>query len=45
MGGEIRWDALPLIVEYLGVDDVNLLILHLVTIRDHCARQAAANRG
>lgn len=45
MGGEIRWDALPVIVEHLGVDDVGLLIIHLTTIRDHVARLAAAANG
>lgn len=43
MGGEINWHALPLIVELLGIDDVDLLITHLCAIRDHQARQAAAN--
>jgi hypothetical protein len=40
MGGEIKWEALDIMVAKLGVDDVSLFITHLVTIRDHCERQA-----
>jgi hypothetical protein len=35
MGGEIEWSALPVVVELLGVADVEVLIAQLVTIRDH----------
>jgi hypothetical protein len=44
MGGEINWGAMELMVELLGVEDVGLFVTHLVAIRDHAARVAAANR-
>jgi hypothetical protein len=34
MGG-LDWAALPLVVEMLGVEDVEQLINHLVGIRNH----------
>lgn len=37
MGG-LDWSALPLIVELLGVQDPETLILNLTTIRDHNGR-------
>lgn len=40
MNGEIDWQALPLMVELLGVDDVSLFVTHLVTIRDQKAKEA-----
>lgn len=42
MGDEIKWDALPVIVELLGIDDVARLMTHLVSIRDHWGRVRAA---
>jgi hypothetical protein len=44
MGGEIKWEALPIVVELLGVDDVQRLVTHMIAIRDHYDRVAAANR-
>lgn len=35
MGGTIDWAALPVIVEMLGVHDVDLLIRQLIVMRDH----------
>lgn len=35
MGGEIQWAALETLVELTGVDDVELLVLGIVNIRDH----------
>lgn len=34
MGG-IQWDALPIIIELLGIDDVALFIEHLTIIRNY----------
>ena len=34
----IDWDALEIIAEYYGVQDINLLIHQLITIRDHASR-------
>ena len=34
MGG-LDWSALPVVVELIGVDDVDLLIHQLVALRDH----------
>ena len=34
----IDWNALEIIAEYYGVQDINLLIVQLVTIRDHAGR-------
>lgn len=38
MGGEIDWAAVDVIAELLGVGDVELLIYHLVAIRDHMTK-------
>jgi len=32
--GGLNWDGLPLVVEMLGIDDVDALVRNLVTIRD-----------
>lgn len=34
MGG-LDWQALPIIVEMLGIDDVDILIAQLIALRDH----------
>lgn len=34
MMGGIEWEAMPVIVDVLGITDVDLLIKHLTTIRD-----------
>lgn len=34
MGG-IDWAALPIVVEMLGIEDVDRLVRQLVTIREH----------
>lgn len=34
MMGGIDWCGLPIVCELLGVDDVDLLVAHLVAIRD-----------
>lgn len=34
MGG-LDWAALPIVVDLLGVSDPELLITHLVALRDH----------
>lgn len=33
LGGEIEWDALPLIAEIVGAEDIEGLILGLLKIR------------
>lgn len=45
MGSQIDWTALEVMVERHGVDDVDLLITHLIAIREHDARQRDANVG
>lgn len=42
MGG-IAWEALPIVIELLGVVDVEKFVEQLVTIRDHQNR--GANSG
>jgi hypothetical protein len=34
MGGQIDWAGLPIIVELLGIADIDLLIRQLTLIRD-----------
>lgn len=34
MGAALDWAALPLVVELLGADDVERLVVELVAIRD-----------
>ena len=34
MGGQIDWSALPFVVEFLGLDDVEILVIHLMKIRE-----------
>ena len=34
LGGAIDWAGLPVVVELLGIDDVELLIKQLLLIRD-----------
>ena len=34
MGGALDWAAVPVLAELLGVDDVDLLVLGLVQIRE-----------
>jgi hypothetical protein len=34
MGGTIDWSALPWVMDYLGVDDADRLVLDLIVIRD-----------
>jgi len=36
----IEWAALPVIVEILGVEDVELLVRQLAGIRDHQNKQS-----
>lgn len=35
LGGQIDWAGLPVVVEILGVKDPELLVLDLITIREH----------
>ena len=35
MGGQIDWDALPVIVEIYGISDIEVFIAKLDAIRDH----------
>jgi hypothetical protein len=34
MGGQIDWNALPVICELLGVSDIEKLVVQLIVIRD-----------
>ncbi|HSH47553.1 MAG TPA: hypothetical protein VK991_03070, partial [Halomonas sp.] len=45
MGGEIDWQALPLLAEIKGVKDIELLITGLTTIRDHFRAEAERERA
>lgn len=40
MGGEINWAALPLLVEMLGVEDIDVFVDELAAIREHAAKMA-----
>lgn len=35
MNGSIDYSALPFVVEYLGIRDIDLLITQLLTMRAH----------
>jgi hypothetical protein len=41
MGGEIDWQALPVVAELIGFDDIERLVDGLLTIRDELNAQAA----
>lgn len=41
LGGEINWQALPLLAEMKGVQDIEMLIIGLTTIREHFRAQSA----
>ena len=34
MGGQIDWAGLPLVADLLGIEDLEMLITQLATIRD-----------
>jgi len=34
LGGEIDWAGLPVVVEMLGIDDVEMLVKQMLLIRD-----------
>lgn len=34
MGGEIDWQALDWVIGYLGIEDIDALILDMIVIRD-----------
>jgi len=34
MMGGLNWQALPVVVELLGIDDIELLVEQLIIIRD-----------
>ncbi len=34
MGGELNWSALGIVVEMLGIDDIEMLIAELSAIRE-----------
>ena len=35
MMGGLDWTALPIVVDLLGVEDVETLVVQLTTLRDH----------
>lgn len=35
MGGVIDWQALPVLIEMYGIEDVETLLRQLITIRNH----------
>lgn len=38
MGGEINWNALPVLVDVYGIADMEMFLAELVAIRDHFRR-------
>lgn len=40
MGGQIEWAALPVIVEIIGVSDVESMVVDLLRIREHMTSKA-----
>lgn len=38
MGGQIDWSALPILIEMLGAEDVEMTIHRLLTIREFKGR-------
>ena len=42
MMGGLSWEALPVIIEYFGVQDPEILIDELIAIRTHLANQRDA---
>ena len=34
MGGDIDWSALPIVADFIGIEDVEALLMQLVVIRD-----------
>jgi hypothetical protein len=44
MGGEIQWQALPLIADVLGIEDIAVLVHQLAAIRDFQQRQIEADQ-
>ena len=41
MGGEIDWQALPVVAELIGFDDIERLVDGMLTIRDELNAQTA----
>jgi hypothetical protein len=35
MGGEIRWESLPWIAQWMGCEDMDTLVPMLIAIRDY----------
>lgn len=44
MGG-LDWAGLPIVVELLGVDDIDALLLRLSVIKHHRPTEASENHG
>ena len=44
MGGEIVWEALPVVCEILGIDDPERLVRRLIVVRDHQREEADGSR-
>ncbi len=40
MGNTLDWGALPVIVELLGVEDVETLVSHLTVLREHTQQKS-----
>jgi len=34
LGGQIDWAGLPVVAEMLGIDDIELLVMQMMQIRD-----------
>lgn len=39
MGGEIDWNALPVVAEIFGIEDIESLVFQLVEIREFNRRE------
>ena len=41
MGG-LDWQALPIVIDMLGISDPEDLIMHLVTVREHAREKGSS---
>ena len=45
MGGELKWEAVPIVAGIFGMDDIERFVMALVEIREYLARKAKVERG
>jgi len=44
MGGAIDWAGLPMLAAFAGIDDIEMLVVWMTSIRTHSAAAAQAER-